>query len=390
MSWLLLILFVIQFLVGFYFLLPFLLYIRASWKKKPVPSALKEGPEVDYAIIVTAYEQVLFIPGVVNAILKLNYSNYLVYIVADNCDVSGLVFNDPKVMVLRPETILANNIKSHFYAIDNFKRAHQRLTIIDSDNLVHAEYLNELNVFFEKGFQSVQGVRKAKNLDSPYACLDEAGDIYYRYVDRKLLFNAGSSATLAGSGMAFNVALYRECMEKMESTGAGFDKLLQYEIIKRGYRTAFSELAIVFDEKTAKTDQLVKQRARWLNSWFKYVLLGLKLGCAGLIKLNWNQILFSIVLLRPPLFILFLFFGACVLFNVLIQSSITFIWIGLFVIFVSVFYSALNYFGADPGIYRSLLGYPKLFYYQILALLKARKANQLSVATKHDGSHIPQ
>jgi hypothetical protein len=47
------------------------------------------------------------------------------------------------------------------------------------------------------GFAAVQGERKAKNLDTTYACLDAARDIYYHFYDGKLLFHIGSSATLA-------------------------------------------------------------------------------------------------------------------------------------------------------------------------------------------------
>ena len=154
--------------------------------------------EPDYAIIVTAYQQVTLIPEVVKSILNINYTNYIIYIVADNCDVSSLIFNDNKVVTLRPEEVLASNVKSHFYAINNFKRPHERLTIIDSDNLVDPDYLLEMNKVFALGYQAVQGVRAAKNLNTNYACLDAANDIYYRYVDKKLLTDAGSSSSLSG------------------------------------------------------------------------------------------------------------------------------------------------------------------------------------------------
>jgi cellulose synthase/poly-beta-1,6-N-acetylglucosamine synthase-like glycosyltransferase len=383
MNWLLTILFLFQLIIGFYFLLPFLLLLLVSSKNKIFP-LINDLEDADYAVIVTAYEQTTLIPSVVDSILKLNYKNYLIYIVADNCDISNLNFADDRVVVLRPEVILSNNIKSHFYAIQNFKRRHSRLTIIDSDNLVHPEYLKELNIFFNNGFVAVQGVRRAKNLNSHYACLDEAGDIYYRFVDRKLLYGIGSSASLAGSGMAFTTDLYVECLDDIEIEGAGFDKLLQYEIIRRGNRIAFSEKAIVFDEKTAKSDQLVKQRARWINSWFKYVVLGMKLAWTGLKNFNWNQIVFGIMLLRPPLFMLFLSFGLCFLITLFIQPIMLSIWLGLFLGFVFVFYRALKYFKADPVIYSSLVSYPKFFYFQLLALAKVKKANKLSVATKHE------
>ena len=84
-------------------------------------------------------------PAAVESILALDYKNYIVYIVADKCDVSGLKFDDERVVILKPEETIASNTGSHFYAINRFVRAHDVLTIVDSDNLVDPQYLNELN-----------------------------------------------------------------------------------------------------------------------------------------------------------------------------------------------------------------------------------------------------
>lgn len=375
----------LQVLVGSHLLYPLILHIKYTLSKRK----LRDGhvsSEKDYAIIVTAYEQTSMIPNVVSSLLNLDYSNYQIYVIADNCDISTLHFKDPRVLLLRPETVLSSNVKSHFYAINNFVRDHELITIIDSDNLVHPDYLKELNRFFDMGFAAAQGVRRAKNLNSHYACLDEAGDIYYRFVDRKLLFNAGSSASLAGSGMAFTVSLYKDCLQNLEMEGAGFDKLLQYEIVRRDHQIAFAELAIVYDEKTAKSDQLVKQRARWINSWFKYASLGFELSWRGVKKFNTNQLFFGMMLMRPPLFMLFIAFGICFLYDIVYLKLFALVWVLLFVGFLYVFIQALKHFEADPRIYRSLRSYPRFFYFQVLALLKANKANKLSVATKHEHS----
>lgn len=372
---------IVQVLIGIHFLMPLFLYLIGKFVKQGYRNNVVD--EADYAVIVTAYQQVTLIPEVVDSILKSNYSNYIVYVVADNCDVSGLHFDDPKVVILRPEEVLASNTKSHFYAIDRFKRNHDRITIIDSDNLVHGNYFNALNVTFSKGYEAVQGVRAAKNLDSTYACLDEAGDIYYRLVDRKLMYEAGSSAALSGSGMAFTLSLYKSCLENNNISGAGFDKILQYEILNSGKRIAFAEDAIVYDEKTAKTDQLVNQRSRWLNTWFKYLYLGVKLLGKSILKLNLNQFLFSILLLRPPLFILIALSAVAFVLDVFLIPSLVFYWLFAVVVFFSAVFIALDYFKADTRIYKSLRNAPLFIYYQILALLKVRKANKISVATEH-------
>jgi cellulose synthase/poly-beta-1,6-N-acetylglucosamine synthase-like glycosyltransferase len=373
---------IVQFLIGFYLVWPLLLlalYFLLKRKQKIIAAT----NEADYAIIVTAYENTDLLPVVVASILKLKYSNYLVYIVADKCDISNLHFDSDKVILLRPEETLASNTRSHFYAINHFKRRHERLTIIDSDNLVDADYLLALNKYFDAGFSAVQGERKAKNLNTTYACLDAARDVYYHFYDGQVLFDAGSSATLAGSGMAFTVQLYKDCLGQLDITGAGFDKVLQKEILSRKYRIAFTKEAIVYDEKTTGSDQLVKQRARWINTWFKYFKFGFTLLAKGITNFNWNQFLFGIVLLRPPLFIFLLLSVACMAINVLLQPIVALYWFIGLCLFVFGFILSLLVSNTDKRIYQSLGNIPKFMFYQVLSLLKVTKANQVSVATKH-------
>lgn len=375
---------ILQILLSISFLFPLLLLLVSKLREKPFLDKAKTAPaKLDYGIIVTAYQQVDLIPYVINSILNLNYEKYTVYVVADNCDISTLNYNNDKIKILRPKETLASNTKSHFYAINRFVRPHDIVTIIDSDNLVDSEYLNELNRFFANGYVAVQGVRKAKNLNTIYACLDEAGDIYYRYIDRKLMFDAGSSASLAGSGMAFTTAIYKKCLGHLIIEGAGFDKVLQYELLKRNEKIAFAEKAKVYDEKTAKPDQLVKQRARWINTWFRFWVLGLKMLFFSIISFNWNKFAFSVILMRPPLFILLITAGVCFIVDLWVMPFMALYWLLMGAIFILIFFIALNYFNANKKIYNSLLHAPKFIFYQLLAFLKVRKANKISVATEH-------
>ncbi|WP_240768436.1 glycosyltransferase [Olivibacter sp. XZL3] len=375
----------IQFVIMINLLMPIIFYVfykflRTGKRKAPPLSA-----EADYAIIVTAYEDVTMLPAVVNSLLSLHYQRYLIYVVADNCDISSLHFNSERVILLRPEKVLAGNVRSHFYAIERFQRAHDRLTIIDSDNLVHPDYLKALDLYFALGFDSVQGVRMPKNMNTMYAALDAARDLYYHFYDGKVLFSLGASATLAGSGMAFKVALYKQIFSKSDVQGAGFDKVLQYGILRLNQRIAFAEEAIVWDEKTAKTDQLVKQRARWINTWFKYVRYSWKLMLLSVSNWSRNQFLFGLVLMRPPLFIFLGLALLCFLVNVILQHwwTATAFAVG-FLLFVAAFLIALKEGNADRRIYVALKAVPNFIFYQLKALLLARKANKVSVATKHD------
>ena len=375
--------FLFQFAIGFNLVFPGLLYLLWNVTRKTSDSkAFSSHP--DYAIIVTAYQYINTLPGVVESLLALNYDNYLVYIVADNCDISTLNFASDKVVLLRPPEVLGSNTKSHAYAIANFQRNHDFLTIIDSDNLVDSNYLTQLNHSFSNGFEAVQGLRAAKNLNSTIACLDAARDIYYHFYDGKLLYETGSSATLSGSGMAFNCQFYKNFLLENDVTGAGFDKVLQAWILKKNKRIAFNGNAIVYDEKTSKSEQLVQQRSRWINTWFKYFLLGFDILFLGVKNFSRNQILFGAVLLRPPLFI-FLFLSILfILINFFTGfATAALVWVIALITFIAFFIIALLSSKTDSRIYSSLVNIPQFVFYQISSLLKARNANKISVATKH-------
>lgn len=378
--------FFIQILIGVHLIVPFILFIGSIFRKRHLlaTSQLKNNERsADYGIIITAYEDTSHLPDVVQSLLGLNYANFHIYVVADKCDISGLKFDNSKVTLLKPEVVLQSNTRSHFYAIDRFKEKHSRLTIVDSDNLVHPEYLNELNKFFDAGFEAVQGIRVAKNLDTDIACLDAARDIYYHYYDGKLLFELGSSATLSGSGMAFTTSLYKECLEYREIRGAGFDKVLQAEIVKRGNRIAFASEAKVFDQKTSRKDQLVNQRARWISAWFRYFSFGFGLIGKGIKHSNFNQLLFGITLLRPPLFIFLILSFAFMILNVWSSPTAVFFWMGAILTFIIAFGIALVKSGADQRIYKSLRNIPLFVLFQLISFIKMTNADKRSVSTKH-------
>ena len=141
--------------------------------------------------------------------------------------------------------------------------------------------------------------------------------------------------------------------------------------------------AIVYDEKTSRSDQLVKQRARWFNTWFKYASLGFQLFASGLTRLNWNQFLFALLFLRPPLFLVVLSSFLLMITSFFISSLLGYGWLMAFALFFFAVIIALVYSKADKKIYKAMAGIPAFMYYQLLSLLRIRKANKISVATQH-------
>jgi cellulose synthase/poly-beta-1,6-N-acetylglucosamine synthase-like glycosyltransferase len=120
---------------------------------------------------------------------------------------------------------LHSKIKSIHFAISNFKNEPDALIIFDSDNLVHPNYLFNLNRYFQKGFKVVQTHMLSKNTDNTYARLDSIGHIYYTFYERLVKMQLGMSSAILGLGIAIDYELYKEINYK--KTVGGFDKKLQ-------------------------------------------------------------------------------------------------------------------------------------------------------------------
>lgn len=380
----------LQIALGVHLFLPVLFYCVWKYKVRGNNDGAirrERGAEdhmVDYAVIITAYKEIHQLESAVSSVLESKYPDCHIYVVADGCTYGSFVFDHPQVSVLYPDRVIASNVGSHRFAISKFVRQHEWFTILDSDNLMDARFLEAASRAIRNGYEALQGVRKPKNLNTDISCLDAARDIYYHFYDGKVLFELGSSATLAGSGMAFRTDTYLACFEEIgELKGAGFDKVLQYSLLNKGKRIAYVEDAVVWDEKTSKSDQLVNQRARWINTWFRYFYKGFGLLVQSLKNLSVNQLLFGVTLLRPPLFILLLFAILALVLNIWIAPVWCLYWIFGLLFFCLGFFLSLHEGNTDEKIYSSLRKIPIFVYYQVKALIFAKNANVRSVSTKH-------
>src|SRR5438270_2218504 len=149
----------INLLLGIYFLLPvtlFLLHWVVGNKKNLlyVKYPVLYNRNFDFAAIITAHQDARFIEPLVDSFLKQKYENFIVYVVADDCDINGLRFNDSRIILLKPVPALHAKIHSIKYAVEHFKREHDVMIIFDSDNLVHPSYLEVLNDHFRRGFRA--------------------------------------------------------------------------------------------------------------------------------------------------------------------------------------------------------------------------------------------
>lgn len=373
-------------LLALFFALPLLLmlfYFLSGKKNIPTAQLNKKinNKEHSFAALLTAHQDTRFIAPAVDSFLKQEYKNFILYVVADDCDVSNLHFTDERIVILKPPTALHSKIKSISYAIDNFKTEPDVLVIFDSDNLVHPLYLKNLNNYFQQGFEVCQTHMLSKNIDNRYARLDSIGHIYYTFYERLCKMKLGLSSAILGLGVAVSTKLYREI--NYQATIGGFDKKLQSQMARKVKQIAFAEDAVVYDEKVEDASVLETQRTRWIFTYFKHFKESKSLLGAGITNGNLGQFLLGLTMLRPPMLLLMGATGLLMLINLLIAPKIFIAWVVLLFLFVLNFIFTIATQSKQKGMLGAIIHIPKLFFIQAKSVLQMKKAKKDFLKTEH-------
>jgi cellulose synthase/poly-beta-1,6-N-acetylglucosamine synthase-like glycosyltransferase len=345
------------------------------------------APDADFACIITAYGDADIAVEQVHSLLAQSYKKFHVYVVADNWKTKVDFPASDKLTILYPDIFLHSKLKSIQLAINSFVRPHTFICILDADNLLHSAALENLNIFVHAGFKAIQGQRTAKNLDTKVAALDALSEIYYNTSQRLAAFKIGSSATIAGSGMAIEANFFRNYVNTLldgsDKIILAEDKLLQMMLVENGERIAYCRNALIFDEKVSEGAQVQRQRTRWLGSWFDHWGQAVKLALKGILKLNWNQFYFGVMLSFPPMILLVAGLLFMLLAGLLISTQIVIIAAGGLILFSAGFVIALVVAPAPATVWKAIPAIPYFATRQILAMLKIKTDSKNFNATTH-------
>lgn len=381
---------IISGIILFFLVFPFITVLFAQVFKEQIDPE-KVTKEYDFACIITAYKNVAITEHLVQSLLNQSYQNFHIYLIGDECNPADFSMKGDRLTVFFPNPSLRLKAKSIIHATENFVRPHDYTVILDADNLAHPNFLKELNVYANQGYRSIQGQRTAKNLDSIYACADSTGEFYKNYVERYVPYMIGSSSVISGSGMAVESNLYQAYLDSPEiQQGKEMwkkmlqeDKILQNFLLNRNEHIVFAKEAIIYDEKVTTPDQVETQRSRWLYSYFQNLPNSSGLIWKGITNFSWNQILFGLITIAPPLFILL--FSAIFLLGLgLLIDPFTsiYLFIGLGIFGVNIIWS-LYLSDVPDQIWKAIYGLPIFVFKQFTALFKMRNPNKNFKHSEH-------
>ena len=224
--------------------------------------------------MVSAHNEESVIGQLVENLHVLRYPKelYDIFIIADNCtDATAKVAREYGAIV---HERFDKEIRGKGFAMEwmfarlfKMKRQYDAVVVFDADNLVHPNFLLEMNNRLQKGETVIQGYMDAKNPTDTW--ISGTFAIAFWLIDHiwhLAKYNIGLSSVLGGTGMCISTSVLRRfgwgatCLtEDMEFT---------MKVLLKGIRTTWAHDAIVYDEKPLTFKQAWNQRKRWAQGHF--------------------------------------------------------------------------------------------------------------------------
>ena len=235
-------------------------------KDKP----LKEEKENRFMAIIPAHNEEAVIGNLVESLKHQNYNKdlYDIYVIADNCtDNTARVAKEAGAIVYER---FDETKKTKGYALDWFLKQkieenapYDAFFVFDADNIVHPDFIKNMNKKLCQGEDVVQGYRDIKNPTDSWITAGYA--LFYWTMHRfyhLARYNLGLSPLLNGTGfmVKFDVIKPEGGLKTVTLTE---DIEFSLKRIIKGKRLGWSTEAIVYDEQPVGFKQSWSQRSRW-------------------------------------------------------------------------------------------------------------------------------
>ena len=346
------------------------------------------------AVLIPGYKEDAVILEVAKSALEQNYafSSFDVVIIADSFQEQTL--KDLRKLPLKLiEVSFDKSTKSKALnkAMEVLGDDYDVALILDADNIMEPDFISKIDTAFANGVTVVQGHRVAKNLNTSFAILDAISEEVNNHIFRKGHRKLGLSASLIGSAMAFDYAFFKSVMANVTAVG-GFDKELEFKLIKDGITLHYLNDAYVYDEKIQRSEDFQNQRRRWLSAQIVYLKQYFLSGVKGfLLKGNIDFLDKVYQMMTPPRILLlgvvtvmFLVYSVLEFLVPNLELSLSSIqWLSLCILTCLAFICSIPKSFYNIKTVSAGLTLPKAFIMMFLMLFKLKGANKKFIHTQH-------
>lgn len=247
--------------------------VFVGWKK-PKRDYAFQAPRKRFLIFIPAHNEEMVVEHIVHNLLHtVNYPPELlgIYVIADNC-------TDDTAFRARQA---GANVIEHFSAPDEPKgkphgikyaldilgdtiSSYDYMAIFDADNLISAEYFNEMNsqLLADPEIKVSQGYLDVKNIASSKVSL---GYSLAYYESNRFFCHSRNKLNLApvigGTGFVMDIPVLQEIGWTVDSLTEDLE--LQMQCVLHGHKIVWNHFATIYDEKPTQYKQSIVQRVRW-------------------------------------------------------------------------------------------------------------------------------
>lgn len=249
-----------------------------------------------FAIIIPARNEEVVIGNLLDSLGKQNYEKnmYDIYVVPNNCtDNTEAISKSKNAKIIVPDIPIHSKgeaLKYTFEFIQKNINIYDAYIIFDADNVVHPNFIKEMNKTLCKGYKIAQGYRDSKNPSDTWvsSCYSLHYLIQNIFVN-KARMNMQEFCYINGTGFMISNDILEQTPYNTQTLTEDIEYTIQNLI--SGNKIAFVENAITYDEQAVCFEESIKQRKRWsigtmqcLEKYINYLLKTKNLkGLDGLI-----------------------------------------------------------------------------------------------------------
>lgn len=230
-------------------------------------------PKNKFALLIAAHNEEVVIGSLIESMLKLDYPKHMydIFVIADNCtDNTAKIAKGYGVNVCERT---AKDKRGKGYALEwmfaklfKMDKQYDAIAIFDADNLVHRNFLKEINCKLQDGYKVVQGYIDSKNpTDSWIAAAYSIAFWTQNRMFQLARANVGFSNQIGGTGFAIETATLKEL--GWGATCLTEDLEFTCKLVLNGEKVGWAHEAIIYDEKPLKLGQSWTQRKRWMQGF---------------------------------------------------------------------------------------------------------------------------
>lgn len=339
-----------------------------------------------FALMLPAYKASNQLLHVIDACYSQNYprEQYDVFVLAQHCSDELIRAVRATGAIVFKKTFDDSPGNPYLFALNYFidrieqfakNNPYNAIVLIDKDNLLAENFLAVINQRFQEGRRAVQGRRRPFNLDTSAACLDYLSETMNDQMLRAAKAAFGLSAEVSGSGMAFDVDLYKKAISAVDLQSPVHDKTFYLELLKLKTHVFYEPEAILYEEKTESYHAIAGQRTRWIGGQF-YLLKHnfFRLLWLGVRQMRIDPIDYAITLFKIPRSLHILGLSFWIVFGFLFPSLSMVSGVGWIYYTLGYFASILFFLIIDSAprqVYRALLSSPMFVYSMVTSTIKS-------------------